>query len=193
MKICPKCGYQKTKNDDIYPDHECLKCGVIYAKANQEYQSPKKTNNNSTNKSSSEKRYHNKNYLNDEHEYAVRGTRMTPKKWIIFFIAATLVMIIGFLGQKHYGGSDTKESKTGDVHGAWAYMQLFVKKRLKSPQSADFPFGGYRHVTELGAGRHKVNSYVDSQNSFGASIRTHFEGVIKKTDGGWELEYLNFK
>lgn len=62
MKICPKCGYQKTKNDDIYPDHECPKCGVIYAKANQEYQSPKKRNNNSTNESSSEKRYHNKNY-----------------------------------------------------------------------------------------------------------------------------------
>jgi predicted Zn-ribbon and HTH transcriptional regulator len=61
MKICPKCGYQKTKNDDIYPDHECPKCGVIYAKANQEYQSPKKTNNNSTNESSSEKLYHNKN------------------------------------------------------------------------------------------------------------------------------------
>ena len=61
MKICPKCGYQRTKSDDIYPDYECPKCGVIYAKANQKYQSPNKTNNNSTNKSSSEKRYHNKN------------------------------------------------------------------------------------------------------------------------------------
>ena len=61
MKICPKCGYQRTKSDDIYPDHECPKCGVIYAKANQEYQSPKETDNNSTNESSSEKRYYNKN------------------------------------------------------------------------------------------------------------------------------------
>jgi len=80
-----------------------------------------------------------------------------------------------------------------DVHGAWVYMTEFVKQRLKSPGSADFPFGGYRHVTELGGKRYKVKSYVDSQNAFGAVVRTHFEGVIKKINGGWELESLDFK
>lgn len=49
MKICPKCGYQRTKSDDIIPDDECPKCGVIYAKANQESLRnrlpPKKPNN----------------------------------------------------------------------------------------------------------------------------------------------------
>ena len=112
------------------------------------------------------------------------------QKWYRHLLSLLLVALLCVLGA---GSSDAKESKTGDVHGAWAYMQSFVEKRLKSPQSADFPFGGYRHVTELGAGRYKVDSYVDSQNSFGANIRTHFEGVIKRIDGGWELEYLNFK
>ena len=71
-------------------------------------------------------------------------------------------------------------------------MQLFVEKQLKSPSTADFPFGGHRHVTKLGGNRYRVDSYVDSQNSFGAQIRTEFEGVIKSVDGGWELEYLAF-
>ena len=79
-----------------------------------------------------------------------------------------------------------------DVHGAWVYMQRFVEKRLKSPKTADFPFGGYRHVTPLKNGRYKVDSYVDSQNSFGADVRTYFSGVIKKSENGWRLESLNF-
>lgn len=91
------------------------------------------------------------------------------------------------------GGSGGQGGSRGDVHGAWAYMQLFVEKELKSPKSADFPFGGFRHVTYLGNDRYEVDSYVDAENSFGASIRTRFKGVIKKVANGWELESLSFK
>ena len=82
--------------------------------------------------------------------------------------------------------------KYSDVHGAWAYMQIFVEQRLKSPKSADFPFGGGTyHTKDLGGGRYEVNSYVDAKNAFGANIRTHFNGVIRRKDSGWVLEYLN--
>lgn len=81
-------------------------------------------------------------------------------------------------------------SGTTNVTGAWAYMQQFVKKRLKSPSTADFPFGGHRDVKPLGDDRYLVESYVDSQNSFGARVRTNFRGVIKQTQGGWKLEEL---
>ncbi len=74
-----------------------------------------------------------------------------------------------------------------------AYLQQFVKKSLKSPRSANFPFGGFQHVTHLGDGRYRVISYIDSQNSFGAQIRTNFEGVIRSVSGGWEMESLRFK
>jgi len=85
-----------------------------------------------------------------------------------------------------------ESSRVGSVdkHGAWAYMQLFVEEKLKSPTSAEFPTAGYRHVTELGDNRFKVESYVDSENSFGATVRTNFGGVIKRVDEGWELESL---
>lgn len=81
-----------------------------------------------------------------------------------------------------------------DIHGAWVYGQMFVKKRLKSPSTASFPFGGAsKHVTPLGGGRYQVDAYVDSQNGFGAMLRTHFHLVIKQVAGGWEQESLKFR
>lgn len=82
--------------------------------------------------------------------------------------------------------------ESNDVHGAWAYAQQFVEKRLKSPSTAKFPFGGARGVTPLGGGRYKVDSYVDAQNGFGATTRQHFHLVIKQLPGQWQLESLRF-
>jgi hypothetical protein len=95
-------------------------------------------------------------------------------------------------GSTSSGGSYSS-SGSADVHGAWAYMQIAVEQRLKSPKSADFPFGGSRHVTPLGGDRYRVNSYVDATNSFGAEIRTNFTGVIKKVSGGWQVESLSLQ
>lgn len=84
-------------------------------------------------------------------------------------------------------------SGTANVTGAWVYMQQFVKKRLRSPSTADFPFGGHRNVKPLGNDRYLVESYVDSQNSFGATVRTNFRGVIKEVEGGWQIEELTLE
>ena len=83
-------------------------------------------------------------------------------------------------------------AESGNVHGAWAYTQLFVEKRLKSPSTAKFRFGGSRDVTDLGGGLYSVDSYVDSQNSFGATIRTHFSGKIRESGSTWIMESLDF-
>lgn len=80
----------------------------------------------------------------------------------------------------------------GDQTDAWAYIQLFVERQLKSPKDAKFPFGGHRDVEALGDGRFKVRSYVDATNSFGAQVRTRFECVVKRRSGGWDLESLEF-
>lgn len=103
-----------------------------------------------------------------------------------------IISLVVFVFSACGDGQTPAQKKDGDVHGAWAYMQLFVEKRLNSPKSADFPFGVYRHVTPLRSGRYKVQSYVDAKNAFGVEIRTNFEGIIKRIDGCWELEYLNF-
>ncbi len=121
---------------------------------------------------------------------------------ILLMISFSLV-IFTWMGNERYK-TLTKEryekeerrsnyNQNSDVHSAWAYMQIFVERQLKSPKSADFRFGGYRDVTDLGEGRYRVNSYVDAENAFGANTRTHFNGVIKRKDGGWVLEYLTFE
>jgi hypothetical protein len=48
-----------------------------------------------------------------------------------------------------------------------------VEARLKAPATADFPSFGW-NVADLGKWHYSVSSYVDSQNSFGANIRTTF-------------------
>lgn len=105
-----------------------------------------------------------------------------------------VIVVLSVLFALNDGGSSSKKSlDDNNVHGAWAYTQQFVEKRLKSPSSAKFPFGGYQHVTSLGNYRYNVDSYVDSENSFGAKIRTNFTAIIKETDTGWELESLEMK
>ena len=86
-----------------------------------------------------------------------------------------------------------KEIKGGNVDGAWAYTQIYVEKQLKSPRSADFPFGGSRGVAYLGNNLYSFNSYVDATNSFGAEIRTSFSGTIRKTSGGWTIETFSMR
>ncbi len=83
---------------------------------------------------------------------------------------------------------------TGRKSLAWNIAQDFVKDRLASPGSAKWPSFWERdeHVTALGDKRYRVRSWVDSQNGFGALIRTQYTAVV--VDAGfdkWELEALD--
>jgi len=64
---------------------------------------------------------------------------------------------------------------------AYAMAQTLVKQNLKSPSTAEFPSYNSRGVTIIYAGEcvHKVSAYVDSQNAFGAVIRTPFSVELK--------------
>ena len=87
----------------------------------------------------------------------------------------------------------SRRVEDNNVHAAWAYIQIYVESQLKSPNTADFRFGGYRDVTYLGNGLYSFNSYVDSENSFGAKIRTYFSGTIQEVPGGWAIQTFQFK
>jgi len=91
---------------------------------------------------------------------------------------------------------DTLESSSyitssGDTTGAWVNMTYFVRDRLKCPSSAKFEYAGARNVIPLDNNRYRIESYVNAQNSFGAPIRIHFEGVVRKRASTWELEEVN--
>jgi hypothetical protein len=71
----------------------------------------------------------------------------------------------------------------------------FVKERLKSPGSADFPgvtSPDYAKTTTLHntkPWKYKVTGVVDSQNSFGAKVRSNYVCTVStKDDKSWHLD-----
>ena len=64
-----------------------------------------------------------------------------------------------------------------------AVAQGYVEKFLKSPSTAKFP--PRANYTDLGNNQHKVESYVDSQNGFGAQIRSGYTVTMTYKGGEW--------
>jgi len=80
---------------------------------------------------------------------------------------------------------------------AYYYCKQYVEQNLSSPSTADFPFGDraqqYKNQT------YRASSYVDSQNGFGATIRSNWNCNIQYTGGdensseNWKLVNLEFQ
>lgn len=78
-----------------------------------------------------------------------------------------------------------KGSSVTDKLQAYRYAMGFVKEKLKSPSSAKFP-DSQRKVDDtryMGDNTYKIDSYVESMNSFGTMIRTDFSCTIKFDNG----------
>ena len=107
---------------------------------------------------------------------------------LTLFILFVIAMIIS-----KQSGSEREKNWQSYNESSMAYymMQDFVEKRLKSPSTAEYPsFSG--RVKNLGNQEYQINSYVDAQNSFGATIRTRFSGRIKQIGHDrWKLLSLN--
>ena len=76
------------------------------------------------------------------------------------------------------------------------FLQESVRERLKSPSRAEFPAIDYNGIVRgTGKENHRyiiVMSYVDSQNSFGAMIRTKYTGIVEQT-GEYEWRIIKLK
>lgn len=71
---------------------------------------------------------------------------------------------------------------------AFVMCQKPIKNLLRSPSSAEFPYLGSAGVssTHLGGGTYAVTGYVDSQNGFGAMLRSQWTCKIKENaDQTW--------
>lgn len=77
----------------------------------------------------------------------------------------------------------------------YSYAEDFVKKQLKSPSSAKFAEGieKVNSVTYLQDGRYNIESWVESQNSFGAMLRTKFSCTLKREESTITLESINIE
>lgn len=82
-----------------------------------------------------------------------------------------------------------------DKGSAFVMAQVFVERELLAPATAEFPGASFNeHTKYLGNKQYEVNSWVDSQNGFGAVIRTHYRAVVEYWgDHDWGLISLQFK
>ncbi len=116
----------------------------------------------------------------------------------VFTSLIFLAITFGFIRCMVCDGSDGEPSKPKPKHdsiGAWVMCEAFVKDRLKSPSTASFGGifdGDYqdpnKHTKYLGNGRYQCFGFVDSQNSFGATVRSNFQLTVQHRGGDkWRL------
>lgn len=87
--------------------------------------------------------------------------------WLIFAVIAVVYGVLVF-------SSERTTSVNGDKVSACIVAEKFVKQSLKAPATAEFPPGTSECRTSQSGRKWTVNSYVDSQNGFGALIRTYY-------------------
>jgi hypothetical protein len=88
---------------------------------------------------------------------------------------------------------DYKEPNKNLNNDEIAYVaQKFVEKSLKAPSTAKFPSLIKSSVKKTSSDSYTVISYVDSQNGFGAMIRTNYIVELKQKSNG-NLSLVNIK
>ena len=91
---------------------------------------------------------------------------------VVFLLLLMSLMVAGlFL-------PSTKNKQQNSPTQAWTLCEQFVSDRLKAPSTADFSGYSETTITGSGLGPWKVSGYVDSQNSFGAKLRSRYSCVF---------------
>ena len=112
-----------------------------------------------------------------------------------YFIVPFLVLALVFGFALACGGGSNPEQKQKEEFSevdAWVAAQLEVENNLKSPATAKFPMGYSDYVKKTDTDEYFVEAYVDSENSFGAMIRTQFSCYVTHLGNGkYKVEDLN--
>jgi len=121
--------------------------------------------------------------------------KQNTKKMLLGFFAGiiAITVLIGVIvptdeEKRQQEIENAEKWKEEDNHiGAYVMVQKFVKEKLKSPSTAKFPSLDYKYQTRENH-VYYIEGYVDSQNSFGATVRTEFAGTIQQVDKDkWKL------
>jgi len=123
---------------------------------------------------------------------------LTGNVFVRMFVVIGAIIGIFILVNMNTGSSPTDKNPNIAKGAPWVWCTEYVKKRLASPASADFPSVWTRattassKITKLSDDRYMVSSYVDSQNLFGANVRSNFTCILKReSEDYWKLMYLN--
>lgn len=124
-------------------------------------------------------------------------TKTEPSKAVrvVSTVLGTLLLlgvVVGCAAWLLGGPSDPKTNQDSlDKQTAVVMCQKFIEDRLKAPGSAKYSGVEDTKITATSGG-FKVVGYVDSENSFGAKLRSNYTCVVTTTDGQeWTLDRLN--
>jgi hypothetical protein len=114
---------------------------------------------------------------------------MKNKLQHLFSLLTVIIFIFFAFGSRNSDGSSSSEHSKMI---AYNYAEDFIEERLKSPSIAKFPgiFQKKMHSTSLGGGKYQISSWVDSQNGFGAMIRSRWSCKITFVDGNVKVENI---
>jgi hypothetical protein len=104
---------------------------------------------------------------------------MEKRKFLKNLLSILSIVVFIFIA---FGSSDSdSDSSSSEDLLAYNYAETYVKQRLKSPSTAEFAglFEKRDHITKVGDREYKITSYVDSQNGFGATLRSKWSCTIK--------------
>lgn len=99
-------------------------------------------------------------------------------------VVISMVAVV-FAAAWAYGSREVDRSPKPPVFdevSAQLACQRFVSARLKSPATASFAPFSEQSIVEMYPGKFNVSAWVDSQNSFGAMLRTRYLCEVRFVD-----------
>jgi hypothetical protein len=108
---------------------------------------------------------------------------LTPSGRGLRFVLIAVAVLLVLYGVSRCGTSGGSEPSAYEAKSA---CKEFVQRRLKSPSTADF------NMDATGSGdQWTVTGTVDSQNSFGGTVRNTFSCEVRYSGTDWVLEHLS--
>lgn len=104
------------------------------------------------------------------------------------------VMVTGFFAWVFYSEStvspevkryrEEMTARQSRYPAVFQASQAYIKQRLKAPSTAEFPWYDSSAVSGPDGNVYTVRSYVDSENGFGAKIRTNYAVKLREDSNG---------
>ncbi len=96
----------------------------------------------------------------------------------------TIIILVSIVSSLFSSDKEVPKKKKFDKGDALIESFDYVRNRLKSPSTAEFGYNSETGVTQLNDSTFSVHNIVDSQNSFGAMIRTSYTCKIINHSNG---------
>ncbi len=112
------------------------------------------------------------------------------KLWVGIIAFIAFIAFISIVWSNGDSGSPAPDvpaapvADIGDEYEAWDVCQQNVDKRLKAPATAGYPMRSEFDIIRAGE-TYRMRAWVDSENSFGAQIRTYFTCEVTHTTGDY--------